>query len=56
MSSYKLSFGLIFKETAILLLLLVNCLLLLGYVLVVCHNITQILPASLVKATIYLII
>lgn len=56
MSSYKLPFGLMFKEAAIVLLLFVYRLLLLGYVLVVCHNITQILPASLVKATIYLII
>lgn len=49
MPSYKLPFGLVFKETTILLLLLVDCLLLLRYVFVVSHNITQILPASLVK-------
>ena len=49
MPSYKLPFGLVLQETAIVLLLLVDCLLLLCYVLVVCHNITQILPASLVK-------
>ena len=39
MSSHKLSFGLVFKETAIVLLSLVDRLLLLGYVLVVCHKI-----------------
>ena len=33
----KLPFGLIFEKTAIVLLLLVYRLLLLGYVLVVCH-------------------
>jgi len=49
MPSYKLPFWLVFKETTILLLLLVYRLLLLRYVLVVCHNIAQILPASLVK-------
>ena len=49
MPSYKLPFWLVFKETTILLLLLVDCLLLLRYVFVVSHNITQILPASLVK-------
>ena len=49
MPSYKLPFGLVFKETTILLLLLIYRLLLLRYVLVVSHNITQILPASLVK-------
>ena len=38
MSSYKLSFGLIFEEAAIVLLLLIHRLLLLGYVLVVRHN------------------
>ena len=38
MSSYKLPFGLVLQETAILLLLLVNRLLLLGYVFFVCHN------------------
>ena len=49
MSSYELSFGLFGKEAAIVLLLLVNRLLLLRYVLVVGHTITQIRPASLVK-------
>ena len=44
MSSYKLPFGLVFKEAAIILLLLINCLLLLCYVLFICHNITHILP------------
>ena len=38
MPSYKLPFWLIFKETTILLLLLVYRLLLLRYVLVVCHK------------------
>ena len=38
MSSYKLPFGLIFEEAAIVPLLLVNRLLLLRYVLVVSHN------------------
>ena len=38
MPSYKLPFWLVFKETTILLLLLVNCLLLLCYVLFICHN------------------
>ena len=37
MSSYKLPFGLVLQETAIVLLLFINCLLLLGYVLVVGH-------------------
>ena len=37
MSSYKLPFWLVFKETAIVLLFLVYRLLLLRYVLVVCH-------------------
>ena len=37
MSTDKLPFGLVLKKTAILLLLLVDCLLLLCYVLVVCH-------------------
>ena len=49
MSSNKLSFGLIFEEAAIVRLLLIYRLLLLGYVFFVCHNITQIRPASLVK-------
>ncbi len=49
MSTDKLPFGLVLQETAILLLLLVDCLLLLCYVFIVCHNITQILPASFVK-------
>ena len=37
MSSHKLPFGLVLQETAIVLLLLVNRMLLLRYVLVVCH-------------------
>ena len=41
MSSYKLPFGLVLQETAIVLLFLVHCLLLLGYVLVVCHQTTE---------------
>ena len=49
MSSHELSFGLIFKKAAIILLLLVYRLLLLRYVFVVGHNITQMRPASLVK-------
>ena len=49
MPSHKLPFRLVLQETAIIRLLLVNRLLLLGYVLVVCHNITQIRPASFVK-------
>ena len=39
MPSYKLSFGLVLQETAIVLLFLVHRLLLLGYVLVVSHKI-----------------
>ena len=46
MSSHKLTLRNIRRETAIVLLLLVYRLLLLCYVLVVGHNITQILPAS----------
>ena len=46
MPSYKLPFWLVFKETTILLLFLTHRLLLLRYVFFVCHNITQILPAS----------
>ena len=38
MSSYKLPFGLVLQETAIVLLFLVHRLLLLCYVLIVCHN------------------
>ena len=38
MSSHELSFGLIFEEAAIVLLLLINRLLLLGYVFFVCHK------------------
>ena len=38
MPSYKLPFWLVFKETTILLLFLINRLLLLGYVFFVCHN------------------
>ena len=37
MPSYKLPFGLVFEEAVIIRLLLVHRLLLLGYVLVVCH-------------------
>ena len=37
MSSYKLPFGLVVKEATIVLLLLIHRLLLLRYVLVVCH-------------------
>ncbi len=45
MPSYKLPFWLVFKETTILLLLLVDCLLLLCYVFVVCHkSITTAVP------------
>ena len=45
MSTDKLPFGLVLQETAIVLLLLVDCLLLLGYVLVVCHqSITTAVP------------
>ena len=49
MSSDKLPFGLVLQKTAILLLFFINRLLLLRYVFVVGHNITQIRPASLVK-------
>ena len=49
MSSYKLALRHIGNEAAIVLLLLVDSPLLLGDVFVVCHNITQIRPASLVK-------
>ena len=38
MPPYKLPFWLVFKEAVIILLLLVYRLLLLRYVLVVCHN------------------
>ena len=38
MPSYKLPFGLILKETTIILLLLIYRLLLLGYVFFVCHK------------------
>ena len=45
MSSHKLPFGLIFEGASVILLLLVNRLLLLGYVLVVCHwSITTAVP------------
>ena len=45
MSTDKLPFGLVLQETAILLLLLVDCLLLLCYVFVVCHkSITTAVP------------
>ena len=49
MSSYKLALGHIGDKARVTSCLLVNRLLLLFYVLVVCHSITQILPASLVK-------
>ena len=49
MSSYKLTLRHIGDEATIVLLFLINRLLLLRYVLVVGHNITQIRPASLVK-------
>ena len=38
MSSYKLPFGLVLKEATIIRLFLINRLLLLRYVLIVCHN------------------
>ena len=38
MSSYKLPFGLVLKEAAVIPLLLVYRLLLLGYVFFVCHQ------------------
>ena len=41
MSSYKLPFGLVLKEATVIQLLLVIRLLLLGYVLVVCHQTTE---------------
>lgn len=45
MPSYKLPFGLVLQETAIVLLLLVYRLLLLGYVFFVCHqSITTAVP------------
>ena len=45
MSSYKLPFGLILKEATIIRLFFVYRLLLLGYVLVVCHySITTAVP------------
>ncbi|MBQ9439375.1 MAG: hypothetical protein IJU35_02080 [Paludibacteraceae bacterium] len=47
MPAHKLTFRHIRQETAIILLFLVYRLLLLGYVLIVCHYITQYLPASL---------
>ena len=47
--SDELPFRLFGKEAVIVLLLLVDSPLLLGDVFVVCHNITQIRPASLVK-------
>ena len=49
MSSYKLTLRHIGDKAAIIHLLLINRLLLLRYVLVVGHNITQIRPVSLVK-------
>ena len=49
MSSHKLTLRHIGNEATIILLLLINRLLQLRCVLVVCHNITQIRPASLVK-------
>ena len=45
MSSYKLPFGLILKEATIIRLLLIYRLLLLRYVLIVCHySITTAVP------------
>ena len=38
MSSHKLPFGLVFKEAAVIPLFLIHRLLLLRYVLVVCHR------------------
>lgn len=49
MSSYKLTLRYISDEARVISCLFVDCLLLLCYVFIVCHNITQILPASLVK-------
>ena len=49
MSSHKLTLRHIGDKAAIVLLLLINRLLLLRYVLIVGHTITQIRPASLVK-------
>jgi hypothetical protein len=49
MSSHKLALRHIGDEARVISCLLVNRLLLLRYVLVVGHNITQIRPASLVK-------
>ena len=48
MPTNELAFGLVFEEASDIRLL-VNRLLLLGYVFFVCHNITQIRPASFVK-------
>ena len=49
MSSYKLTLRHVGDKATIVLLFLINRLLLLRYVFVVGHNITQIRPASLVK-------
>ena len=49
MSSYKLTLRHIGNKARVISCFLVDCLLLLRYVLVVGHNITQIRPASLVK-------
>ena len=46
MSSYKLALGHIGDEARIISCFFIDCLLLLRYVLFICHNITQILPAS----------
>lgn len=48
MPTDELAFGLVFEEASFIRLL-VNRLLLLGYVFFVCHNITQMRPASFVK-------
>ena len=49
MSSHKLTLRYISDKARVISCLLINRLLLLRYVLVVGHNITQIRPASLVK-------
>ena len=49
MPSHKLTLRHVGDEATIILLLLINRLLLLRYVFVVGHTITQIRPASLVK-------
>ena len=49
MSSHKLALGHIGDEARVISCFFIDCLLLLRYVLVVCHNITQMRPASFVK-------